>query len=43
MCSCAGAAQVVVESGMAPASHLLELYNTRWGRNVDPLFEEFMY
>ena len=34
---------VIVESGLAPASHLLELYASSWGGSVDPLFKEFMY
>jgi len=34
---------VIVESGLCPASHLLELYSTTWQHSVDPLFKEFMY
>jgi gamma-glutamylcysteine synthetase len=34
---------VIVESGLAPASHLLELYSSSWGGSVDPLFKQFMY
>ncbi|KAF6263857.1 gamma-glutamylcysteine synthetase [Scenedesmus sp. NREL 46B-D3] len=34
---------VIAESGMSPASHLLQLYNSSWGHSVDPLFKEFMY
>lgn len=34
---------VIVESGLCPASHMLELYSTSWGKSVDPLFQEFMY
>lgn len=34
---------VIVESGLCPASHLLELYSTSWNNSVDPLFKEFMY
>jgi glutamate--cysteine ligase len=33
----------IAESGMSPASHLLQLYNSSWGQSVDPLFKEFMY
>jgi glutamate--cysteine ligase len=34
---------VIVDSGLCQSSHLLELYNTSWGKSVDPLFKEFMY
>eukprot|EP00882_Tetradesmus_deserticola_P022160 GHRQ01024049.1.p1 GENE.GHRQ01024049.1~~GHRQ01024049.1.p1 ORF type:complete len:485 (+),score=148.00 GHRQ01024049.1:97-1551(+) len=34
---------VIAESGMSPASHQLQLYNSSWGHSVDPLFKEFMY
>ncbi|WIA13994.1 hypothetical protein OEZ85_002557 [Tetradesmus obliquus] len=34
---------VIAESGMSPASHLLQLYGSSWGHSVDPLFKEFMY
>jgi gamma-glutamylcysteine synthetase len=25
------------------ADHLLELYNTKWKRSVDPMYKEFAY
>lgn len=34
---------VIAESGMSPASHQLELYNTSWNHSVDPLWKDFMY
>jgi glutamate--cysteine ligase len=34
---------VIAESGMSPASHQLELYNTSWNNSVDPLWKDFMY
>lgn len=33
----------IAEGGMSPADHLLSLYDSSWGRSVDPLFKEFMY
>jgi glutamate--cysteine ligase len=33
----------IVESGRTPAEELLEAYETRWNRSVDPLFEEYAY
>ena len=33
----------IAESGTTPAEELLEAYENRWGRNVDPVFEEFAY
>lgn len=30
-------------TGVTPAEKLLELYNGKWGRNVDPVFEELLY
>eukprot|EP00775_Hariotina_reticulata_P010043 gene10043-10199_t len=33
----------IVESGMAPASHLLDLYESTWQGSVDPVFRELMY
>lgn len=35
--------QVIVETGMAPSSHLLELYNTKWDKSVTPVWQQFMY
>jgi glutamate--cysteine ligase len=33
----------IVETGRTPADELLEAYETRWNRSVDPLFEEYAY
>lgn len=30
-------------TGVTPAEKLLELYNGKWGQNVDPVFEELLY
>ncbi len=35
--------RVIVESGETPAENLLRDYHTRWGRSVDPVFEELAY
>lgn len=35
--------EVIVESGLTQSDHLLQLYETKWGRSVDPLYKEFMY
>ncbi len=35
--------EVIAETGLSQADTLLELYNTKWQRSVDPLFKEFMY
>jgi glutamate--cysteine ligase len=32
-----------VESGKTPANTLLDLYNSRWNQQVDPVFDELMY
>ncbi|WP_337185803.1 glutamate--cysteine ligase [Phenylobacterium sp.] len=33
----------IAETGVTPAERLLELYETRWNRSVDPVFEDFAY
>lgn len=33
----------VVRTGVTPAEKLLELYNSKWGQSVDPVFEELLY
>ncbi|XP_022929020.1 glutamate--cysteine ligase, chloroplastic-like [Cucurbita moschata] len=33
----------VARTGVTPAEKLLELYNGKWGHNVDPVFEELLY
>ncbi|KAF9617648.1 hypothetical protein IFM89_037711 [Coptis chinensis] len=33
----------VVTTGVTPAEKLLELYEGKWGRSVDPVFEELLY
>jgi glutamate--cysteine ligase len=33
----------IAETGESPAHELLELYHGRWGRSVDPAFEELAY
>ncbi|KAF5197789.1 Glutamate--cysteine ligase [Thalictrum thalictroides] len=33
----------VVRTGVTPAEMLLELYEGKWGRSVDPVFEELLY
>ncbi|TAL29808.1 MAG: glutamate--cysteine ligase [Phenylobacterium sp.] len=33
----------IAETGVTPAERLVELYNTRWGGKVDPVFEDFAY
>ncbi|KAG2485639.1 hypothetical protein HYH03_015611 [Edaphochlamys debaryana] len=35
--------EVIVDTGLTQADHLLELYETKWKRSVDPLYKEFMY
>lgn len=30
-------------AGVTPAEKLLELYNGKWGQNIDPVFEELLY
>ena len=33
----------IADTGITPAERLLELYHTRWGGKVDPVFEDFAY
>ncbi|KAG9441232.1 hypothetical protein H6P81_017086 [Aristolochia fimbriata] len=33
----------VVRTGVTPAERLLDLYHGKWGRKVDPVFEELLY
>jgi glutamate--cysteine ligase len=33
----------IAESGKTPAEELLEAYEGRWGKNVDPVFTEYAY
>jgi glutamate--cysteine ligase len=33
----------IADTGVTPAERLLELYRTRWGGKVDPVFEDFAY
>ncbi|KIY92812.1 glutamate--cysteine ligase [Monoraphidium neglectum] len=35
--------QVIAESGKTPADALLELYEGKWGRSVDPYYDELQY
>lgn len=35
--------EAIVETGMSPADHMLDLYHGRWQQQVDPLFDELMY
>jgi len=35
--------QVIADTGLTQADHMLELYNTKWQRSVDPLYKEFAY
>jgi glutamate--cysteine ligase len=35
--------QQIAESGRTPAEELLEAYETRWGRKINPLFYEYAY
>lgn len=37
------ALRTIVDTGKTPAEHLLELYHSRWGGSVDPVFREFAY
>lgn len=30
-------------AGISPAQRLLDLYHTKWGENVDPVFRELLY
>ncbi|RXH77002.1 hypothetical protein DVH24_019890 [Malus domestica] len=33
----------LVRAGVTPAEKLLELYNGKWGQQIDPVFEELLY
>ncbi len=33
----------IAESGVTPAEELLEAYETRWNRSIEPLFDEYAY
>jgi glutamate--cysteine ligase, plant type len=35
--------QEIAESGRTPAEEFLDAYETRWGRNIDPVFREYAY
>ena len=35
--------RAIADSGVTPAEELLEHYEKRWGKNVDPVFEEYGY
>lgn len=35
--------QLIAESGRTPADALLELYEGKWGRSVDPMYDELAY
>ncbi len=35
--------RAIAESGTTPAEELLEAFETRWGRSVDPAFREYAY
>lgn len=35
--------ETLAHAGMTPADHLVNLYKTKWGESVDPVFDEFMY
>lgn len=35
--------EAIVDSGQSQADKLLELYETKWGKSVDPVFKEFQY
>ncbi len=35
--------EVVVDSGKTAADLLLEAYDTRWGKSVDPAFDEYIF
>lgn len=32
-----------IERGESPAGHKLRLYENEWGRNIDPIFDQFAY
>jgi glutamate--cysteine ligase len=33
----------IAESGVTPAEELLDAYENRWGRSIEPLFDEYAY
>ncbi|KAI7757103.1 hypothetical protein M8C21_034057 [Ambrosia artemisiifolia] len=33
----------VVRTGLTPAEKILDLYHSKWGQSVDPVFEELLY
>ena len=33
----------LINAGVTPAEKLLQMYNEKWGKNVDPVFEELRY
>jgi glutamate--cysteine ligase len=33
----------IAESGITPAEELLDAYENRWNRSVDPIFDEYAY
>ncbi len=35
--------EAIAETGETQADSLLHLYNTKWGKSVDPLFTEYRY
>ncbi|MEW5305396.1 MAG: hypothetical protein WDW36_007938 [Sanguina aurantia] len=35
--------EIIADTGLNQADHLLELYNTKWQRSVDPVYREMMY
>lgn len=35
--------EVVAETGLSQADVLLELYETKWKRSIDPLYHEYAY
>jgi glutamate--cysteine ligase len=32
-----------VRTGVTPAERLLKLYDEKWGKNIDPVFDELLY
>jgi glutamate--cysteine ligase len=30
-------------AGVTPAERLLKLYDEKWGKNIDPIFDELLY
>jgi len=37
------ALEEIAESGVTPAEELLDAYETRWNRSIEPLFDEYAY